>query len=403
MEIDAKAAGFDEGRLERITEHLDRRYLEPGKIAGCQVTVERGGHVAYHRSFGRRDLEADRPVTEDTIWRIYSMTKPITGVALLSLYEHGHFQLDDPVHRFLPQWRDLKVRERTPDGETRLVEPRRPMTIRDLLMHTSGLGYEGRGPALLGSSPDLPGNQPGATLDTVIDWLADRPLHSHPGERWRYSVSTDVCGKLVEIISGRSFDEYLQEEILDPLGMVDTGFHVPDEGLDRFAASYRRNSRKQLRLVESQQDSEYRRPPSYLSGGGGLVSTSADYLRFCRMLANGGELGGVRILGRHTVEMMASNHLPGGADLREVATGGFGEVGFDGMGFGLTVAVSMGPVRTGVLGSAGSYSWGGFASTIFWIDPAEDLVVVFMTQLIPSGTFNFRDQLKTIVYPAIAE
>jgi len=213
-----------------------------------------------------------------------------------------------------------------------------------------------------------------------------------------------VCGRLVEIISGQRFDDFLRQTLFEPLAMLDTGFTVPDEKVDRFAACYRRDASKRLVLTDDPRHSGYRREPSFLSGGGGLVSTTADYLRFCQMLLNGGEIDGVRILGRKTVELMASNHLPAGGDLQSVVMpGGYGEVGFAGMGFGLTVAVAMAPVVTQVIGSPGEYMWGGAASTIFWVDPAEDLTVVFMTQLLPSGTFNFRGQLKTLVYPAIAD
>jgi len=217
-------------------------------------------------------------------------------------------------------------------------------------------------------------------------------------------VSTDICGRLVEIISGQRFDDYLRTTIFEPLGMDDTGFMVPDAKVDRFAACYRRDASKNLVLVDDPQRSGYREQPSFLSGGGGLVSTTDDYLRFCQMLLNGGELDGVRILGRKTVELMASNHLPGEGDLQSVALpGGYGEVGFAGMGFGLTVAVAKAPTATQVIGSAGEYMWGGAASTIFWVDPVEDLTAVFMTQLLPSGTFNFRGQLKALVYPAIID
>jgi CubicO group peptidase (beta-lactamase class C family) len=217
-------------------------------------------------------------------------------------------------------------------------------------------------------------------------------------------VSTDVCARLVEIISGQRFDDYLRETLLRPLGMNDTGFMVPDEKADRFAASYRRDSGKQLTLVDDPQRSGYRQEPSFLSGGGGLVSTTADYLRFCQMPLGGGEADGVRILGRKTVELMTANHLPGDGDLQAFAVpGAYGEVGFAGTGFGLTVAVAKAPTATQVIGSPGEYMWGGAASTIFWVDPAEDLIVVFMTQVLPSGTFNFRGQLKTLVYPAIVD
>jgi CubicO group peptidase (beta-lactamase class C family) len=413
VKIDPEGAGLDQRQLERITEHFQTRYIDPGRIAGCQVAVARHGHVGYFRSFGVRDRERSAAVAEDTIWRIYSMTKPITGVALMSLYERAMFQLSDPVTRFIPEWRDLKVRERAEDGSERLVEPRSPMTVRDLLMHMSGLGFGGgRTLRELFSAEAKPGQGlapgarrgPNATLQTMIERYAGYPLEFHPGTRWFYSVSTDVCGRLVEIISGQRFDEYLRENVFEPLAMRDTGFVVPDAKVDRFAACYRRDADKKLVLVDDPQSSGYRDEPSFLSGGGGLVSTTTDYLRFCQMLLNGGELDGVRILGRKTIELMASNHLPGDGDLQSVALpGGYGEVGFAGMGFGLTVAVAKAPAATQVIGSPGEYMWGGAASTIFWVDPAEDLTVVFMTQLLPSGTFNFRGQLKALVYPAIID
>ena len=414
MKVDPAGAGLDERRLERITEHLQRRYIDAGRIAGCQVAVARRGHVGYFRSFGLRDLERSLPVEEDTIWRIYSMTKPITGVALMSLFERGTFQLSDPVTRFIPEWRDLQVRERAEDGSERLVDPERPMTVRDLLMHMSGLGFAGR-PTLqeLFSADNLgqgrgfvPGLRygPDVTLHTMVERYAGYPLVFHPGRHWFYSVSTDVCGRLVEIISGQRFDDYLRETIFEPLGMTDTGFMVPDPKAGRFAACYLRNPSKKLVLADDPQRSGYRQQPSFLSGGGGLVSTATDYLRFCQMLLSGGELDGVRILGRKTVELMTANHLPGDGDLKSFAIpGAYGEVGLDGMGFGLTMAVAKAPTATQVIGSPGEYMWGGAASTIFWVDPAEDLAVVFMTQLLPSGTFNFRGQLKTLVYPAITD
>jgi CubicO group peptidase (beta-lactamase class C family) len=404
VKIDADAAGLDARRLERITDHLQTRYIDPGKIVGAQVVVQRHGSVAYFRSFGEMDRERGRPVEDDTIWRIYSMTKPITGVALLSLYEQGHFQLNDPVSRFIPEWKDLKVRVRNGAGDVELVEPERPMSVKDVLMHMSGLGLG----ALGGGADGMPtlGFLDGPdTLADVMTKMASEPLRFHPGTRWLYGMSTDVCGRLVEIISGQRFDDYLATAVFEPLGMTDTGFSIADDQVDRFAASYfRRPKDKSLKLVDDPQTSPYRTPRAFLSGGGGLVSTTADYLRFCSMLVNGGELDGVRILGRKTVDLMRANHLPGGGSMTDFAMpGGFGEVGFAGMGFGLTVACGLGPERTGVIGSAGDFTWGGYASTIFWVDPAEDLVVIFMTQLIPSGTFNFRDQLKALVYPAIVD
>jgi CubicO group peptidase (beta-lactamase class C family) len=411
MKVDPAGAGLAERQLDRITDHLQHQYVDAGRIAGCQVAVARHGQLGYFGSFGCRDAERNLPVEDDTIWRIYSMTKPITGVALMSLYERGLFQLADPVTRFIPEWRDLKVRERADDGSERLVAPARPMTVRDLMMHMSGLGFGGgrtlqelfsgdRGQAFV---PGLRRGR-GTTLASMVEHYAGYPLEFHPGTHWLYSVSTDVCARLVEIMSGQRFDDYLRDTIFEPLGMSDTGFSVPDAKVDRFAACYRRDASKKLMLSDDPQRSGYREEPSFLSGGGGLVSTTIDYLRFCQMLVGGGELDGVRVLGRKTVELMTANHLPGDQDLQAVALpGGYGEVGFAGMGFGLTVAVAKAPPATQVIGSAGEYMWGGAASTIFWVDPSEDLVVVFMTQLLPSGTFNFRGQLKTLVYPAIAD
>jgi CubicO group peptidase (beta-lactamase class C family) len=401
------AAGLDADRLEHITEHFERRYISAGKIAGCQIAVSRHGQVGYFHSFGSMDRERDKQMADDTIFRIYSMTKPITGVALLTLYERGDFQLNDPVHRFVPQWKDLKVREKLEGGSSQLVEPHRPMTVRDLLMHTSGLGFGGRGlPIVTVDGEDNGSVQPtwekGATTADLVDRLAERALRFHPGTRWFYSTSTDICGRLVEIISGQRFDEYLQSALFDRLGMVDTGFMVPDDKIDRLSANYTRTADKRLVLVDDPERSGFRRMPTFLSGGGGLVSTTSDYLRFTQMLVNGGELDGVRILGRKTVELMATNHLPGNGELRDFAVpGAYGEVGFDGSGFGLTVAVGLGSARTQVIGSPGEFMWGGWASTAFWVDPSEELVVVFMTQLAPSGTFNFRNQLKALVYPSL--
>jgi CubicO group peptidase (beta-lactamase class C family) len=407
MKVDADAAGMDCERLARIDEHLRLRYLEPGKIAGCQVAVVRRGSLAHFSSLGHADRERRVPVQDDTIWRIYSMTKPITGVALMTLYERGLFQLTDPVSRFIPEWAGLTVTEGEKSRPIQVDGSIRPMNVRDLMMHMSGLGY---GPGNADLDPALIGGGDRASLrldhdlETMVSRLASTPLRFGPGTHWLYSLGIDVCGRLVEILSGRPFDEFLSTEIFRPLAMDDTGFYVPDAHVDRFAASYARNSRKELVVVDDPVTSSYLARPRFLSGGGGLVSTTSDYLRFCQMLLGRGELDGRRILGPKTVELMTLNHLPGGGELGDFALpGGYGEVGFDGMGFGLTMAVSKGPVASGVIGSEGEFSWGGAASTIFWVDPAEELVVVFMTQLLPSGTFNLRGQLKSLVYPAIMD
>ncbi len=404
MNIDATAAGFDPGRLARIAEHLDRSYVAPGKIAGCQIAIVRHGALACFSSLGSMDLERGKAMADDTIFRIYSMTKPITGVALMSLYEQGYFKLADPIHRFIPAFRDMEVEETGPDGATRLVAANRPVSMRDVMMHMSGIGLDWfeRRPKLNDGDP-LPA-PPDMTLASMCDDLATRPLGFQPGSRWFYSVSTDICARLVEVISGQRFDDYLAATIFEPLGMVDTGFHVPDEKVDRFATNYVRSRRTGVAVYDDPMTSPYRRPRELLSGGGGLVSTTSDYLRFVTMLLNGGALDGARILGRRTIEFMTTNHLPGGGQLGDFAVpGSYGEAGTDGVGFGLTMAVSIGEALTQVVGTRGDFYWGGAASTVFWVDPTEDLAVVFMTQLVPSGSFDFRGQLKSIVYGAIAD
>jgi CubicO group peptidase (beta-lactamase class C family) len=331
------------------------------------------------------------------------MTKPITSVALMTLYERGAFQLEDPVHRFIPAWRDLRVYDggNYPLFATRPVE--RAMTVRDLFTHTSGLTYGfmertnvDRAYRRLGIGERT------TTLDEMIATLAKLPLEFSPGTRWNYSVATDVLGHLIERISGKRLDVFLRDEIFAPLGMVDTAFHVPAEKIERLASNYERMPDKKLRVADDRAKSLYAEPPAYLSGGGGLVSTARDYLRFCQMLLNGGELGGARILGRKTIELMTLNHLPGGQDVSQLNIGGqFSQVAYEGVGFGLGFSVTLDLARAQTVGSVGEYAWGGAASTAFWIDPKEELVVIFMTQFMPSGTFNFRGQLKSIVYPAI--
>jgi len=398
-----EAAGMDAARLERITEHFATQFIETGKIAGCQVTVRRGGHTAYHRSFGLRDRERSLPMDDDTIFRIFSMTKPIASLALMQLYERGMFQLLDPVHRFIPEWRTLQVGEVQPDQSIRLVKPDRPMNMRDVLMHTTGL------PGAL--FPDNPIDQKfaearvaakrGLTLEGITAVLAEHPLKFHPGTHWNYGLSTDIVGRLVEILTGQPLDAYLQQHIFEPLGMADTGFHVPEQSHYRLASGYQYQPANIPKLMDDAATSRYLRPRSYLSGAGGLVSTTHDYVAFCQMLANGGQLNGRRVIGRKTIELMTRNHLPGGATLMDMAIGGFGEAGFEGVGFGLGFAVGLGPAATAMAGSAGDYYWGGAASTAFWIDPVEDLFVVFMTQLFPSIAYPFRSQLRALVYQAI--
>ncbi len=405
MDVRPKEAGFDPDRLDRITQHLERNYIEPGKIVGCQVLVSRHGIPAYYGSFGCADRERSAPMRDDTIFRIYSMSKPITSVALMTLYEQGHFQLNDPVSRVIPEWRDMRVWVSGSGTEMETEPVEQPMTFRHVLSHTGGLSY-GWSDHPVDRAYIREGvnrQRDGETLRGMIEKMANVPLFYQPGRSWLYSLSTDVCGYLVEAISGKPFDQYLQETIFDPLRMTDTSFHVTPDRVPRFAANYQREPDKSLKLIDDPERSTYLAKPTFFSGGGGLTSTTADYYRFVEMLRRGGELDGARVIGPRTLRLMTQNHLAGGAsDLSSMALGAFSETAYDGVGFGLGFAMTLSEVAAGGLG-AGDYYWGGAASTIFWVDPNEDMTAIFMTQLMPSATFNFRGQLKNIVYSAIVD
>lgn len=401
--VQPESVGVNGEQLARVGEHLKTQYVEPGKIPGSLALVARRGQICYLDVAGQADLERDTAMSTDTIFRIYSMTKPITSVALMTLYEKGLFSLTDPVHRYIPSWRNLQVRKGG-SWPLFLTEPcARPMTIRDLLMHTSGLTYDFMQATNLDRAyRKLKVGRPshGSTLRDMIDQLAELPLEFSPGESWNYSLATDVLGYLIEVISGQSLPEYLQEAIFKPLAMTDTSFSIDDDKVSRLASCYERDMKKELILNDDGQDSDYAQRTFY-SGGGGLLSTATDYYRFCQMLLNGGTVDGQRIIGSRTLDFMTRNHLPDGADMSEVALGSFSETIYEGVGFGLGFANKVDPAKNAHPGSQGSYFWGGMASTLFWVDPTEDLIVIFMTQLIPSSTFNFRGQLESMVYAAL--
>jgi CubicO group peptidase (beta-lactamase class C family) len=396
--------GLSTAGVRRIDDHLRGAYVDQGKIAGALTLVARRGKIALLSPLGLMDRARDKPMREDTIFRIYSMTKPVTSVAIMMLHERGVFQLSDPVHKWIPAWEHLRVYRfgRYPTFTTDAAA--RPMTIRDLLTHMSGLSYGIMERTYVDAAYRKLGVADGkGTLAEMIDKVSGLPLEFSPGARWGYSIATDVLGHLVELMSGERLDEYLRRHIFQPLGMVDTGFVVPEGSVGRFAANYTRSADKLLTLIDDPSDSAYTRPRTYLSGGAGLVSTAMDFFRFAEMLRRGGELDGVRILGPRTVRYMTTNHLPGGGDLAGHAVGSFSETRYEGVGFGLGFHVTIDPVRAQVPSSVGEFGWGGMASTAFWVDPAEQLTVVFMTQLIPSTTFNFRGQLKSLVYGAIVD
>ncbi|MBM3225767.1 MAG: beta-lactamase family protein [Candidatus Tectomicrobia bacterium] len=404
--VKPEEVGLSTPRLARIQPYF-QRYIDAGKLAGTLTLVARHGQVAYCEPQGHLELERQRPMQRDSIFRIYSMSKPITSVALMMLYEQGLCQLDDPVHTYIPSWANQRVFVSGNYPVFATAPVARSMTIRDLLSHTSGLTYgfmeRTNVDAAYRKLAIGDRSKPGYTLQDMVHALAELPLEFSPGTRWNYSVSTDVLGYLIEVISGQRFDVYLREQVLQPLGMHDTGFTVSEAQLPHFACNYERQRDGSLRLVDSPAQSQYRQC-SLFSGGGGLVSTIADYFRFTSMLRNGGELDGIRLLGRKSIELMTMNHLPGGQDLTQLAqAGAFTETAYAGVGFGLGFSVMLDPARAHILGTPGEYAWGGAASTAFWVDPREDLVVIFMTQLMPSSSYPLRRALRTLVYAALVD
>jgi CubicO group peptidase (beta-lactamase class C family) len=399
----AESAGLSAARLQQLDRHLQRKYLDTGRLPCAITLVERRGHIAHCSALGRMDVERNRSVQEDTIFRIYSMTKPLTSIAFMMLVEDGLVALDDPVHRYIPQWRDLEVYEGGFIGTFRTHRISSPMRIIDLLRHTSGLTYGFQQRTNVDAAyrklglGDIGGPM---SLEGMIDALAKMPLEFAPGSFWNYSVSTDVLGYLIGKLSGEPYEDFLRKRILAPLRMHDTDFVVPAAKADRFAACYAATADGRMSLQDDPQASPYLRPASFVSGGGGLVSTTADYLRFCRMLLNRGSLEDVRIISPKTLELMTANHLPDGKDLSDLSLSLFGEAMYSGVGFGLGFAVTTHPARTLIAGSAGDFSWGGLASTYFWVDPREQLIVIFMTQLMPSTAYPLRRELRTLVYSA---
>lgn len=405
--IDEKpeALGMDGERLDRIPRFF-QSYVDDRKLPGVLTMVSRRGQVVHSEAIGSADLEAGTPLALDTIFRIYSMTKPVTSVALMSLYEEGRFQLDDPVSRFIPAFAGLRVWVDGTPLQYSTKHPEREMTIRDLLTHTSGLtyGFMARHPIdALYRRAGIGGLDKVGTLATMVETLSELPLLFSPGTQWSYSVATDVCGHLVEVISGQTLDRFFAERIFEPLGMVDTGFHVPEDKAGRLAACYQKGADGTVQLVDPPGTSSYLAAPSFLSGGGGLVSTASDYHRFASMLLGKGELDGARILGRKTVEYMTRNHLPGGGDLTSMGQAVFSETSYDGIGFGLGFSVTIDPAAAQVVGSAGEFAWGGAASTMFWVDPAEELIGIMLTQLLPSGSWPIRREMRSLTYQALVD
>lgn len=406
-----ESVGMSKAALDRVDAHLKARYIDAGRFPGTHLLVYRRGKIAHSSVQGLADIERKVPVKDDTIYRIYSMTKPLTSVAFMMLVEEGLVAIDEPVAKYIPEWKNLGVfvAGTAPNFLTR--PPSRPMLIVDLLRHTSGLtyGFQQRSNVDAAYRAEKIGEvEKSGTLQGMIEALAKIPLEFSPGEAWNYSVSTDVIGYLVGKISGMPFEQFLKTRIFDPLGMTDTDFHVPASKAHRFAACYSADPgggmtfhagqrRDGLTLQDDPATSSFLSPPSFISGGGGLCSTTADYLTFCRALLNGGELGDVRLIGPKTLALMTANHIPGGKALPDVSRSLFSEASYNGIGFGLGFAVNMRPAETLIAGSPGEYNWGGAAATAFWIDPAEELITIFMTQVLPSSAYPIRRELRSMV------
>ena len=393
-------AGFSDERLARIPRFLESQ-VDAGLLPGALTLIWRRGRMAHRSMVGMIDVARKKAMQQDAIFRLYSMTKPVTVVALLMLMEEGRIALDDPVAHFIPGFANLKLQNGGAPG--------RAMTVKDLLRHTAGLtyGFHNRTPidAAYRAQKIAEMNTEGG-LPAMIAQLEKLPLEYSPGEAWIYSVATDVVGYLVELVSGQRFGDFVRQKILAPLKMTDTDFQVAAAARDRFAACYiLRDGR--LDPFDDPQSSPWFAPPKLESGGGGLAGTAADYLRFCRMLLNKGELDGVRLLSPKTVALMTANHLPGAAEIADLspAADAFNESGYRGIGFGLGVAVTLDPVRVGIAGSKGEFAWGGMASTAFFVDPAEDMAVIFMTQAImdTARRVRLRRDLRTLIYGAMTQ
>jgi CubicO group peptidase (beta-lactamase class C family) len=410
IEVDPAEAGFDKARLDRI-DRLFARYVDDRKLAGWQITVARHGKLAHVAGYGQRDMEAGLPVEPDTLWRIYSMTKPITSVAAMMLCEEGGFRLTDPVYRYVPSFRDVRVFAGGGDVNYTTVPATEPVRIWHLMSHTSGLtyGFMRNHPvdAIYRERGFEWGSPKGADLAACCDAWAAIPLLFQPGSEWSYSVATDVLGRVVEVVSGQRLDEFFAARILRPLGMKDTAFFAGPQDAPRVAALYGRGPDGQLTRLDAMGKGAFREP-RYLSGGSGLVSTAADYNRFTQMLLHrpdspAGELDGVRLLSPRTVAYMTRNHLPGGADLEQFGRPIYAESADAGVGFGLGFAVVIDPAATKTVCSAGEFNWGGAASTAFWVDPAEQLTAAFFTQFMPSSAYPIRPQLRQLVYQALVD
>jgi CubicO group peptidase (beta-lactamase class C family) len=397
-----ESQGMSSEKLGKIQTSLTS-FVEKGQLPGFVTVVARNGKVVHFEAFGKRDVERDQPMTKDTIFRMYSMTKPITGSAIMILVDEGKLKVSDPLSKYLPEFTDMTVMEVAADGTTKIVPAKSAITIEHLLMHTGGLIYGIFDGGPLGDVYNQSGINPdgasGDTLEEFSKMLAKMPLKTEPGTSWNYSVSMDVLGRVVEVVTGERFGDFLEARIFKPLGMKDTAFTVPADKAERFAANYGPNAnRSGMTLLDDPATSPYLKKPSLDSGGGGSVGTAADYLRFAQMLVNGGELDGVRILSEKGVEEMTTNQMGPEYGKNPVKVG---PIALPGVGFGYTGAAIPADSGQTVFGGPGEYTWGGYASTDFWIDRERKIVGLVLTQLIPTATYPTRQLMHNATYGAI--
>ena len=394
---DPSALGFDRARLARLTQWM-QRYADIGRWPGGAVLVARRGQLAYFDCAGYADVEARTPWRRDHIARIWSMTKPVTAVALLMLYEEARVHLDDPVEAYLPEFKDVQLLIPGATSLDQTVPVKTKMTIHHLLTHTSGLSLF-TNPRVLGEAyaeESLGLAKAYGGLDKMVRRIAELPIEWEPGTRWQYSVGSDVIGRIVEVVSGMTLDKYFATRIFEPLGMTDTGFSVPESGISRFIPQYRATAAG-MALQDAPESSAWRQGKvDTFCGGGGLVGTIDDYWRFAEMLRGGGELDGERILSPRTLKLAACNHLPG--DLASMATEVWTETQFDGVGFNLLGSVVLDPAKAQISARVGDYGWGGAAGTFFWVSPVDDMTVILFTQLLPSNAIPVRKELRALVY-----
>jgi CubicO group peptidase (beta-lactamase class C family) len=387
--------GFSAERLTRIND-LMQRYVESGRLAGIDTCVVRYGQIVHRETFGYQNLETKTPMSKDSIYRIYSMTKPIASVALMMLYEESLFNLTDEVGQYIPAFKEVKVW----GAKGEIEDPKRPITIQDLLRHSAGLSYGGYAESgspvdKLYDEADLFNSK--ITNAELTKRIATLPLMFHPGEKWHYSVATDVVGYLVEVLSDIPLADFMHVKIFAPLGMIDTAFHIDPSKLTRFCTLYGKTADSDFGVLDLPDSSEFLPPVITHSGGSGLVSTTTDYLQFAQCILNRGELNGVRLLGSRTIALMTCNHLP--VEFLPISYEGMEPM--LGMGYGLGFGVMLDPAQSGMMGSIGDHGWGGFAETYFWIDPKEEIIAILMSQYQPSQTYPIRKEFRTAVYQAL--